>query len=80
MVDRQAQRAGACGAAVRDRNTISQFISDWSNLTGRPKREWWDAARADGLKAGCGNKAVFAWFRAAITKATPQPVSSKDAN
>ena len=49
-----------------------ELIAAWAKATGRPSREWWDAARADGLRSGVGaehNRTVRAWFRAAIESA-----------
>ena len=61
-------RIGQRGATVRNNNALRVAIYDWSKKTGRDEREWWDAARADSLKPGCGHKAVMAWFRKQFSK------------
>lgn len=56
-------------AELRDRAQFlvkADLIDEWARITGRQRREWWDAARAAGLRAGCGNTACVRFLRDAI--------------
>lgn len=47
----------------------AELIDDWSAATGRPRKEWWDAARDAGLVAGCGAKACIDFLMGSIALA-----------
>lgn len=53
-------------AELREKNEQiekSIAITEWANATGRPAREWWDAAQAAGLTRETTQRERINWLR-----------------
>ena len=70
--EKGSRKASAQGQVMRGAKLKYEkfaLIDEWARVTGRPVREWWDAARAGGMTGGQGEahtRRINAWLKEAI--------------